>query len=168
MTLLGRRRPTDDEQLTELAGKIENLTREVYALRGEKDARQQIARLEDERIELLREIEDLRLTKDRMEEDNDRKVREVEHKVGLERKRQEFEAEQARDRIENERREAVLEVRETNLEEAQRKLQEQMEFMQKRWTEENQALNSMIERLFDRLPDINMALSKELNGAGRE
>jgi chromosome segregation ATPase len=160
------RRPKDDE-LTGLATKIEALTREVAGLRGERNAQQRLAKLEEEKLRLKEEIEDLKLSKERMQEDNDRQVREVEHKVGLERKRQEFEAEQALNRIENERKEAVLEVREANLSAAQEKLEGQMAFMAKRWEEENKALNSMIERLFDRLPDINMALSKEMNG-GRE
>lgn len=158
MTLL-QRRPKDDD-LASLAGSIEKLTKEIAGLRGERDAQLQVKKLEHERTGLMREIEDLKITKDRMEEENERKIREVEHKVGLERKRQEFEADQALQRIEQERQEAVLEVREANLEQAQEKLREQMDFMAKRWDEENKALNAMIDRLFARLPDISMAISK--------
>src|SRR5207245_968830 len=57
---------------------------------------------------LREELETLRIEKARKEEEFTRKEREIEHKVGLERKRQEFEIEQAK-------RETSVTVREENL-----------------------------------------------------
>src|SRR4051812_27941249 len=58
--------------------------------------------------ELRQQVETLEIEKDRAEEDFERREREIEHKIGLERKRQEFEVAAAK-------REAVVSLREENL-----------------------------------------------------
>src|SRR5205814_3334660 len=63
---------------------------------------------------LEREIETLKLEKDRMVETNDRKIRETEHRVGLLRKQQEQD-------VANAKRETKLEIREGNLRSEERR-----------------------------------------------
>ena len=78
---------------------------------------------------LKEEIEDLTLQKKNREWDYEKKETEIEHKVGLERKRQEFEIEQAK-------REAIVSVREENLSADKDRFEKQMAFIQKRFEEE--------------------------------
>lgn len=74
-----------------------------------------------------------------------RRDSEVEHMLGLERKRQEFEMQSAR-------REAVLTVREENLKADRDRFDAQMEFHDRRFTEEVGYLKEMIGTLAERLP----------------
>lgn len=87
--------------------------------------------------QLKEEIETLRIEKGRREEDFAKQAREVEHKVGLERKRQEFEVASAK-------REATLSVREENLKADRARFEEQMKFQTKRFEEEVGYLKTML------------------------
>lgn len=93
---------------------------------------------------LKEEIETLKIEKGRREEEFQRREREVEHKVGLERKRQEFEVSSAK-------REATLSVREENLKADRARFEEQMKFHDKRFTEEVGYLKGMLEQVLGRL-----------------
>ena len=75
----------------------------------------------------------------------DRRERDVEHMLGLERKRQEFELAAAK-------REAILGVREENLKADRARFEEQMSFHERRFTEEVTYLKDMIGTLAERLP----------------
>ncbi len=101
-------------------------------------------------------IEKLKIEKERREEEFARKEREIEHKVGLERKRQEFE-------IASASKEATLKVREENLAADKKRFEDQMTFHEKRFTEEVGYLKEMISEVMKRLPDVNV----ELEGAAR-
>lgn len=87
--------------------------------------------------QLREEIETLRIEKGRREEEFAKQSREVEHKVGLERKRQEFEVSSAK-------REATLSVREENLKADRARFEEQMKFQTKRFEEEVGYLKTML------------------------
>lgn len=106
------------------------------------------ATLTAEVAKLKGEIEDLTIQKSRKEEEFARKEREVEHKVGLERKRQEFE-------LTSGKKEAILEVREKNLEADRKRFEDQMQFHEKRFTEEVTYLKDMIGQVMERLPNIS-------------
>lgn len=97
--------------------------------------------------ELQESIEALTIERDRKEEEFARKEREVEHKIGLERKRQEFEIEAAK-------REATLSIREENLAADRKRFEDQMGFHEKRFTEEVTYLKDMIGQVMERLPNV--------------
>src|ERR1700758_2053878 len=90
-----------DTERTRLADELAALKGEVRSLRAERDQTKNLYALRSE-------IEELKLSKDRLVEDNDRKIGETEHKVGLLKVKQDHDVEHAR-------REAMLGVREENL-----------------------------------------------------
>lgn len=106
------------------------------------------AALTAEVVKLKEDVETLRIEKGRKEEEFARKEREIEHKVGLERKRQEFEIGAAK-------REATLTVREENLAADRKRFEDQMQFHEKRFTEEVTYLKDMIGQVMERLPNIS-------------
>lgn len=91
------------------------------------------------------ELATLRIAKSKIEEDFARREREIEHKVGLERKRQEVELVAGK-------REAVVSVREENLKADQTRFAETMKFQNDRFTTEVGYLKDMIEQMMNRLP----------------
>lgn len=96
---------------------------------------------------LREQIETLKIEKGRREEEFARQQREVEHKVGLERKRQEFEVASAK-------REATLAVREENLKADRARFEEQMKFQTKRFEEEVGYLKGMLSDVLKQIADI--------------
>jgi predicted nuclease with TOPRIM domain len=99
--------------------------------------------------ELRTEVEKMEIEKARKQEEFDRREREVEHKVGLERKRSEMEHKHAVQ-------EATLKIREENLAADRKRFEEQMAFHEKRFTEEVGYLKDMIGTLAERLPTLAM------------
>lgn len=87
----------------------------------------------------------LQIEKDRRDEEFEKKEREIEHKVGLERTRQKFE-------IDNAKREATVTVREENLTADRTRFEDQMKFQQERFTEEVKYLKEMVGQVLKRLP----------------
>ena len=67
------------------------------------------------------------------------------HKVGLERKRQEFEIKQAK-------REATVNIREENLSADRDRFENQMKFQEERFTKEVKYLKDMMNKMMERLP----------------
>lgn len=122
------------------------LERDITSIRS-------VAELHTKIHELKDEIEKLTIEKDRKQEEFDRREREVEHKVGLERKRQEFEVEAGK-------RDAVLKVREENLAADRKRFEEQMKFHEERFTAEVGYLKDMIGQVMARLPDVTLELSR--------
>lgn len=102
---------------------------------------------------LREELETLRIEKARKEEEFAKQQREIEHKVGLERKRQEFEIEQAK-------RETSVTVREENLSADRKRFEEQLEFHQTRFETEVKYLHEMAEKLMERLPSADIKISR--------
>lgn len=96
---------------------------------------------------LKKKVADLEVQKSKKEEEFARREREVEHMVGLERKRSEFEKESAK-------RDATLSVREENLKAEQKRFTDQMAFHDKRFTEEVGYLKDMIGRVLEAIPSV--------------
>ena len=107
---------------------------------------------------LQEQIEKLEIEKGRKDEEFARKEREVEHKVGLERKRSEFE-------VVASKREAILSVKEENLAADRKRFEDQMEFHERRFSEEVGYLKAIIGELAERLPSLSM--TAKLGGAKR-
>ena len=95
--------------------------------------------------ELEEQIQKLGLEKSKREWEFEKREMAVEHKVGLERKRQEFEIEQAK-------REALVSVREANLQADRDRFEGQMEFHEERFAKEVGYLKDMIQSLMERFP----------------
>lgn len=133
---------------------LEQAIRSVVAEFGEqvvKDLQgiRSVADLSAKVKDLREQVEKLEIAKAREEEEFARREREIEHKVGLERKRQAQELAAAQ-------REAVLKVREENLAADRKRFEDAMAFHEKRFTEEVGYLKEMIGTLAERLPNVNL------------
>ncbi len=95
--------------------------------------------------ELREQLEKAKIEKGRVDEERERKDREIEHKIGLERKRQEFE-------LESGKKDAILKVREENLAADRKRFEEQMKFHDERFTAEVGYLKDMLSDIVKRLP----------------
>ena len=137
------------ETIIELRAQIANLDADLKARKREST-------LLAERDRLKEEINSLQISKSKLVEDNEREKREVTHMVGLERKRQEFEAEQARKGIEHAREVAILEVQQENLDNERQAFAKEMEFREKRFTEEVGYLKDLMTQILERLPTVNV------------
>ena len=91
------------------------------------------------------ELEELKIEKLRREEEYEKRERELEHKVGLERKRQEFEIEQAK-------REAKVEIKEGNLAEKEKTFEERMAFMTERFEKEVDQYHTQLSSMMEKIP----------------
>ena len=95
--------------------------------------------------ELQRQIATLEIEKSKREEEYARREREVEHKVGLERKRQEFEIEQSK-------REATVKVQQENLAADKERFKAEMNFQRKHLEGEIGSLRDLVKDMLQRLP----------------
>ena len=145
-----------DKQTRELDTAVLALKAEIEELRIERNAQMKQLDAAKSVIDLKRQITDLEIAKAKIVEDNAREKREVTHMVGLERKRQEFEAEQALKGIENAREEAILEVREENLKAERVAFEKSMDFQQKRFEKEVGYLKDLMGQILERLPTVTV------------
>ena len=102
-------------------------------------------------------LTDKQIEYDREHEKWERERREVEHMVGLQRKRGEFETEAAR-------REATLDVREENLKATQERMQAQLDFTEARFDQQFESLNKLMEKFLDRMPTTKQLITVGRNG----
>ena len=137
------------KQLENLASSTAALQVQITELKGERDALKRVKSLQEQ-------ISRLEIDKAKIVEDNDRKIRETTHMVGLERKRQEFEAEQAKKGIEHARKEAILEVQTENLETERAAFVKEMKFREERFTQEVGYLKDLMTQILDRLPTVTV------------
>lgn len=102
-----------------------------------------------ERATLLKDIEKLKIEKGRKDEEFARREREIEHKVGLERARQEQELTLAK-------REAIVSVREDTLKAERERFEQNMKFMQDRFEKEVKYQRELSEELLKALPKMTI------------
>lgn len=140
---------SEDKQLKKLSDDIERLTREVAALRGEKKAVTEVNELEARILGLKKQVSDLEISKDKKQEEFDRRDRELTHMIGLEKKRQEVETKQAKQ-------EATLAVREENLKAEKTQFEAQMAFREKRFDKEVEYLQGLMKQILERLPSVTV------------
>ena len=137
-----RSRDTEHDRLAdELAG----LKAEIKALRTERDKTSMLTGME-------RQIETLKIEKARLTEDNDRKIRETEHKVGLLKTKQDHD-------VENARRETKLQVREENLAADKERFKAEMDFQREHLQREVDRIEGILGKVLERLPNVDAALS---------
>jgi len=137
------------KQLAKLNESTIALQVQITELKGERDALKRVKSLQEQ-------ISRLEIDKGKLVEDNDRKIRETTHMVGLERKRQEFEAEQAKKGIEHARAQAILEVQRENLETERAAFVKEMKFREERFTQEVGYLKDLMTQILDRLPTVTV------------
>lgn len=113
-----------------------------------------VSGLSAEVLDLKRQISELEISKSKKQEEFDKEERELRHMIGLEKKRQEFEIEQAK-------RETTVLVREENLAEDKKRFTEQLEFNTKRFETMEKYLKDTLSDVLDRLPNINVAIKRK-------
>ena len=146
-------------------GTTENKLREIIREAVEAVAKDEEARLRrrlsgfrdveslQQKVLALKEnVEDLEISKARKTEEFAKREREIEHKVGLEKKRQEFEIDQAK-------RETTVAIKEENLAADKERFEEQMKFHEERFKEEVGYLKKMVAQVLERLPSAEIYAS---------
>jgi hypothetical protein len=136
--------PARQDRLDRLAEELAGLRAEVKALRKERDSTAEL-------LTLREDVERLKLEKARLVEDNDRKIRETEHKTGLLKIKQDHDVEHAR-------RMAQVEVREQNLDADRKRFQAEMDFQRKHMQREVDRFDGIAKALMERLPTIEVNL----------
>lgn len=121
---------------------VAKVSEELAGIRSLRDLSAKVKQLREE-------AETLKIEAARKEEDYQKREREIEHKVGLERERQKVE-------LENAKREATVSVREENLKADRERFAEQMKFHEERFTAEVGYLKEMIGTLAERLPSATL------------
>lgn len=148
-TIFAHPAPTEDQALKQkLLDEIAELRSEVRALRTERDST-------DERNRLKRQVEDLKIEKARLVEDNDRKIRETEHNVGL------LKIQQKHD-VDNAKRETMVQVREENLAKDQERFEDQMNFQRTQLQGEIHRVERILEQVLERLPNFDATVTAAL------
>lgn len=110
--------------------------------------------LEHRVAELRQQVDTLEIDKSKREEGFARREREIDHKVGLERKRQEVELAAAK-------RDAALTARETALEADKQRFEAQLKFHEDRFTAEVGYLKEIMASILERLPDMTVEVTRK-------
>jgi chromosome segregation ATPase len=163
MALRTREDPFAAER-AELLSEIRGLRKDLSDASKERDELRDRTRLEGEITSLKKQVADLEIRRGKLTEDHEREKREVTHMVGLERKRQEFEIDQAR-------RETTVSVREENLAADRKRFEDQMKFTTERFESEVGYLKGLMGEVLDRLPHVTVdkpAPARGRRGAGGE
>lgn len=171
MGILSRTKAEPDEEISEVRSQyvkvLSQLSRvesQLAGLREERDNTREVNSLK-------RQITDLTIQKDKLEEDNARKLRKATqeaelqvqaatHEAGLLLKEREFDVESAK-------REAVLTVREGNLEAEQKRFKAEIAFQREHMQREVDRFDGIAKSLMERLPTINVELEGPASTAPR-
>lgn len=133
----------------QLLKEIVDLRKSVEDLTARKEAVKHEVELSDEIVRLKIQVSNLEIQKSKKQEEHDKQERELKHMIGLEKRRQEFEINQAK-------RETTVTVREENLAADKARFEEQMQFHENRFKEEVGYLKEMIADVLKRLPTVNV------------
>jgi len=128
---------------------IKNLNRDVTELKGEREGTREELRVTRDYVSLKKQLTDLEIQYDREQEKHEREKRDIEHMVGLEKKRQEFELESAR-------RDVTLSLREENLAAERQRFEEHTEFIVNRFEKEAGRREELMKELLARLPTVRV------------
>lgn len=144
-----RTTPELEAERAELLTEIRGLRRDLAKMKAERDDLREQTLTVEEIVELKKKIVDLEIRRDKLTEDHEREKREVTHMVGLEKKRQSFEIDQAK-------RETKVTVREENLVADRARFEEQMAFTTDRFEAEVKYLKNLMGQVLERLPTITV------------
>lgn len=141
--MFGRKNEIPQETIDE----IRHLSKRVAELKGTLDGGALHLEAQAEVQRLKREVVDLQIQRDKINEGHAREKREIEHSVGLHKKQVELDLEIAK-------REASVTVREENLDARQARFTEQVSFLTDRMTGEVDRMNSLMNHILERLPKV--------------
>lgn len=147
---------TRDPDVARLSAAIETQTKKLAGIEGKLDAAAETHAVSQEYATAKKQLTDLQITLDRVKEDHAREKREIEHLVGLEKKRQAFE-------IDSAKRDAILSVREENLAAERERFEESVKFIKETTAQQR----DMTEKILARLPDVNVMLGGEKSAPRR-
>ena len=140
---------TKDGVSARILTEIQTLSKQVAGLKGEREQAREELGLSTRIVSLEREKTAKEIELDRVKEQHAREKREIEHMVGLHKKRVEQEIEIAK-------REQTVTIREENLVADRDRFEEQMKFMQKRMEGELERLNGLTSEILERLPVVKV------------
>ena len=143
-----------------LMEELATLKKSVAEIKGERIAGKRVLDLEREYATTKRTLTDLQIEFDREKEKHEREKREVEHLVGLERKRSDWERTAAVT-------EARVAVREENLTATQDRFEEQMKFHSTRFEAEVGYLKEIMADVLARLPKTETLIKLSGNGSDK-
>lgn len=149
---LDKKREAVIEELTDL--KVD-----VKALRKERTQMHEEVSLSEEVVKLRKNISTLSIEKSKAAEEQERKVRETEHRVGLLKLQQEHE-------VSNAKRETELQVREGNLSAEQKRFEQEMEFQRKHLQGEVNRIEAVLTKVLERLPNVDVAMRTAFESKG--
>lgn len=132
-----------------LMEQIATLTGELRAMSEERGTRAEIESLLRKKHDLMEQVEQLRIEKARITEQHAKELREVEHSVGLQQRRAEFEKQAAT-------REAELKVREENLQHEQEAFEKQLKFITERFGETEAWIKEAFSEVLGRVPKVTV------------
>jgi len=163
MGLFDTKTDPTSERYDALMDELGELKTAVTELKGERAATSKIRDMEREYADTKRQLTDLQIEFDKEKEKHAREKREVEHLVGLERKRSEFEREAAVT-------EARVAVREENLSAEQQRFEDQMKFITTRFEKEIEQSKELMMEILTRLPKVEalMKLSGQNGSSTKE
>lgn len=138
------------DELKELRGTVDKILRLV-------EGRKNVVALTDQVTTLKTEIADLEINKSKVTEVHEREKREVQHFVGLEKKRQEVELDQAK-------REAKLSVREENLAADKKRFDDHVKFVEDRMDKHLGDIKDLLSKVMERIPTVTVDLNNSRGG----
>jgi hypothetical protein len=138
---------------------LADLRTDVKALRKERTSMREEMDLSEEVVKLRKDISTLTIEKSKATEEQERKVRETEHRVGLLKVQQTHE-------VENAKRETELQVREGNLSADKKRFEQEMEFQRKHLQGEVDRIESVLEKVLERLPNVDVAMRTAFTQSG--
>lgn len=138
-----------ESQRAELKDEIAGLRGDIQGLLRQRTDLQTVSGLEEEIARLKAAKVDLELNADRTKEQHDRKLREVEHAVGLQQKTATFEQEKATQ-------EATLKVREENLAAERAEFERQLTFNTEQLTKVQEFMQTNFSAVLNRLPTVTV------------
>ena len=134
---------------------------ELNGTRKKIEAIWSVADLSRKTLEMRGEIETLKIEKMRKEEEFEKREREITHKIGLERMRQEFERDQAK-------REAEVEVKKGNLDEERKRFEDHISDHRKAIEDHVEYMRDLTKAVLERVPSAEIfAEMGGNNGANR-
>jgi hypothetical protein len=146
-----RKTETEDDATSEVRTQYEQVLRQLAKVQSQLTGLREERDNTSELNSLKRQIATLTIQKDKLEEDNARKIREAEHKAGLLLTGQEQEILLAR-------RQTELEVREGNLKADQDRFAEHMKFRDEHFKREIDRFSELVKDLMERIPTFEVTL----------
>ena len=156
----------DAESAINLANDVESLKKrlvdtEIQASKVQEAQEREAREVAEANAKAVRETEETTArAKRKAQEDFDRKELDINHKVGLEKMRQEEQARIAAEEVELAKREAALEAREETLADSIERVEKERDFQTKFFAEKDAEMKGIMSQIMDRLPKVEASYTK--------